>query len=67
MLRLSALALAVRVWFGYVPNVEWLRVRLSRATLFDRALAHAAIAETERCLRLRASGGRCRRFAEAVR
>lgn len=67
VLRLSAIVLRVRAWFGYVPNVEWLRVQLSRAILFDCARAHAAIVETERCLRLRASGGWCRRFAEPVR
>ncbi len=60
--RLRKVVLRVRVVFGYIPNVEWFRVEISRATLFDRARAHAAIAETERCLRLRADGGRCLRF-----
>jgi hypothetical protein len=54
----------VRMLFGYEPNVEWLRARLSRAVAFDRARAVAAIAETERCLRLRMRGGRCARFAD---
>jgi len=61
---LRRLLLLVREVFGYEPNVEWLRVLLNRAVVLDRARAQAAIAETERCLRLRAQGGFCRRFAD---
>ncbi len=64
---LRELALRTRALFGYVPNVEWLRVSVSRAVLLDRARAQAAIGETERCLRLRAAGGRCVRFAARAR
>lgn len=52
--------------FGHVPNVEWLHAELSRAVALDRARAHAAIAELERCLTLRRTGGRCPRL-HAVR
>ena len=48
---------------GSEPNVEWLRARLSRAVVMDRARAHAAIGEMERCLRLRTHGSFCRRLA----
>lgn len=61
------LVLGVRELFGYIPNVEWLRAQLSRATVLDRARAQATIGETERCLRLRAGGEYCRRFAAPVR
>lgn len=60
---LRRFVLTIRELFGYEPNLEWLRVRLNRAVVLDRARAQAAIAETERCLRLRATGGLCRRFA----
>jgi hypothetical protein len=40
---------------GYIPNVEW-RARLSRAVALDRARAHVAIAELERCLASRRRG-----------
>jgi hypothetical protein len=60
---LRRLATLVRGLFGDVPNVEWLRAQLSRAVVLDRARAQAAIGETERCLRLRAAGGYCGRFA----
>jgi hypothetical protein len=56
------LALRLRMLFGYVPNVEWLRVVLSRAVILDRARAHAAIAEMERCLALQRRGGLCSRL-----
>jgi hypothetical protein len=59
------------MFFSYVqhlvPNAEWLRAQLSRATVLDRACAQVAIGETERCLRLRADGGDCRRFAAPVK
>jgi hypothetical protein len=61
------LVLVIREVFGYIPNAEWVRVQVSRATVLDRARAHAAIGETERCLRLRADGGDCQRFAAPVR
>jgi hypothetical protein len=47
---------------GFVPNVEWLRAELSRAVALDRARAHIAIAELERCLVLRRRGVRARCF-----
>jgi len=50
--------------FGYIPNVEWLRASLSRAVALDRAKADLAIAELERCLRLRRSGVLARCFGE---
>jgi hypothetical protein len=59
---LTRLVMWVRMRFGYVPNVEWLRAELSRAVALDRARAHAAIAELERCLTLRRTGGACRRL-----
>jgi hypothetical protein len=62
---LTRLVLWVRVRFGYVPNVEWLRAELSRAVALDRARAHAAIAEMERCLTLHRTGGECRRLHTA--
>jgi hypothetical protein len=54
--------LRLRIALGHVPNVEWLRVEISRAVVLDRARAHAATAELERCLRLRRTGGRCARL-----
>ena len=63
---LRRVVLRFRKLLGYVPNVEWLRARLSRATLLDRALAQAAFGEAERCLRQRATGGYCGRFAGAA-
>ena len=48
--------------FGYVPNMEWLRAELSRAVALDRARAHAAIAELERCLLVQRSGRHCERL-----
>ena len=50
LLRRIAIAL------GYVPNLEWFRAGLSRAVVLDRAKAHLAIAELERCLTLRRAG-----------
>ena len=64
---LRSWVLRIRMFFGYIPNIEWLRVRLSREIVLDRARAQAAIAETERCLHLRATGGNCVRFASRVR
>jgi hypothetical protein len=60
MLRRSLLQL--RMLFGYVPNMEWFRAGLSRAVALDRARAHAAIAELERCLVVQRAGGHCGRF-----
>jgi hypothetical protein len=54
--------LRVRSAFGYTPNVEWLRATLNRRTVIDRARAHAALAELERCIRIERSGARCRRL-----
>lgn len=59
----ARLVLRIRVALGHVPNVEWLRATLSRAVALDRARAHAATAELERCLRLRRAGGHCARLA----
>lgn len=53
---LGELVLRVRIFLGHVPNVEWLHARLSRAVALDRAKAHIAIAELERCLLLRRKG-----------
>jgi hypothetical protein len=64
MLRRSLLQL--RMLFGYVPNMEWFRAGLSRAVALDRARAHAAIAELERCLLVQRAGGRCGRL-DAIR
>jgi hypothetical protein len=58
------LALQMRMLFGFIPNVEWLRASLSRAVALDRAKAHLAIAELERCLLLRRSGVIARCFGE---
>lgn len=49
----ARLLFRLRVAFGYVPNVEWLRAHLSRTATLDRAKAHLAIFELERCLLLR--------------
>ena len=46
----------LRIFLGHGPNVEWLRAELSRAVALDRARAHIAIAELERCLLLRRKG-----------
>ena len=71
VLRLSgALAHAVlrlRMAFGYIPNVEWLTAQLSRAVALDRARAHMAIAELERCLPLRRTGVPVRCFGPLTR
>jgi hypothetical protein len=61
------LARRLREFFGDVPNVEWLRASLSRAVALDRAKAHLAIAELERCLLLRRSGVRARCFGDLRR
>jgi hypothetical protein len=34
---LRRLALRLRLFFGYIPNVEWFRAGLSRAIALDRA------------------------------
>jgi hypothetical protein len=60
--EMKRLVLRLRVFFGYVPNLEWFRVQLSRSVVLDRAPAHAAIAEIEPCLTLRKQGGSCRRL-----
>jgi hypothetical protein len=59
---LSRLVLQLRMLFGYVPNMEWFRAGLSRAVALDRAQAHAAIAELERCLLVQRTGGHCGRL-----
>ena len=59
---LSRLLLQLRMLFGYFPNMEWFRAELSRAVALDRARAHAAIAELERCLLVQRTGGHCRRL-----
>ena len=61
-LRFSALLLRLRILFGYVPNEDWLRARLSRQVVIDRARAQAAIGELERCLHVRVRGGSCPRL-----
>jgi hypothetical protein len=62
---LTRLVLWTRMRFGYIPNVEWARATLSRGVALDRARAHAAIAELERCLTLRRTGRDCRRLHAA--
>jgi hypothetical protein len=57
--------LQLRVLFGYIPNVEWFRAGLSRAVALDRARAHLAIAELERCLAQRARGVQVRCFSRS--
>ncbi len=61
-MSLRRLALRLRMSFGYVPNMEWLRARLSRAVALDRARALGAISELERCLVLQGRGGVCLRL-----
>lgn len=61
-IMIRKLMLRVAIALGYVPNMEWLRVQISRAVVLDRARAHAAIAELERCLVLRHTGGHCGRL-----
>ncbi len=61
---LRRLALRLRVFFGYVPNMEWFRAELSRAVALDRAKAHLAISELERCLPLRRRGEPTRCFGQ---
>jgi hypothetical protein len=61
---IDRLVLRLRVALGYIPNVEWLRAGLSRAVALDRAKAHIAIAELERCLVLRRRGVVARCFAQ---
>jgi hypothetical protein len=61
---LRQLAVRVRMLFGYIPNFEWLRAGLSRAVALDRAKAHLAIAELERCLVLRRRGVLARCFGK---
>ena len=51
--------------FGYVPNMEWFQAQLNRAVALDRAQAHAAIAELERCLLVQRAGGHCGRLHAA--
>jgi hypothetical protein len=53
---LANAARRIRIALGYVPNMEWFRAGLSRAVALDRARAHIAIAELERCLLLRRAG-----------
>jgi hypothetical protein len=47
---------------GYYPNMEWFRVRINPALVMDRARAHAAIIEIERCLTIQRAGQTCPRF-----
>jgi hypothetical protein len=61
------LARRLREFLGYIPNVEWLRASLNRAVALDRAKAHLAIAELERCLLLRRSGVPARCFGQLRR
>jgi hypothetical protein len=63
--RVGNLVQRIRIALGYVPNVEWFRVQLSRAVALDRARAHLAIAELERCLAQRRSGIQAGCFARA--
>jgi hypothetical protein len=58
----NRLVTRLRVALGWVPNVEWFRAQLSRAVALDRARAHVATAELERCLRLVRAGGGCPRL-----
>jgi hypothetical protein len=53
---LRQLILRGRVLFGFIPNTEWFRASLSRAVALDRAKAHIATAELERCLAMRRHG-----------
>ena len=62
---LTRFALHLRMLFGYIPNVDWLRAELSRAVALDRAVAHMAIAELERCIILQRAGGECGRLRAA--
>jgi hypothetical protein len=64
---LERFLLRLRVLFGYVPNVEWMLAAINRAVVLDRARAHAATAELERCLLLRRTGGRCPRLGGVLR
>jgi hypothetical protein len=64
---LANAALRLRMAFGYIPNVDWLRAQLSRAVALDRARAHMAIAELERCLLLRRTGVPVRCFGPLTR
>jgi hypothetical protein len=57
----------MRIALGYVPNIEWFRAKLSRAVALDRARAHIAIAELERCLLLRRNGVQAGCFGRARR
>ena len=59
---LRALVMRLRRSFGYVPNVEWFRAGLNRAVALDRARAHLAVADLERCLQLRRRGVAARCF-----
>jgi hypothetical protein len=52
----------IPIALGYEPNTEWFGVRLNPMIVLDRARAHAAIAEIERCLRIQRAGERCRRL-----
>jgi hypothetical protein len=54
--KLAQFVIHLRMALGHVPNIEWLRAGLSRAVALDRARAHIAIAELERCLVLRRRG-----------
>jgi hypothetical protein len=65
LLRVARLILWARMRFGYIPNAEWARAELSRAVALDRARAHAAISELERCLTVHRAGGDCRRLHPA--
>ncbi len=61
---LRELAIRLRVFFGYIPNMEWFRAGLNRAVALDRARAHLAVAELERCLQLRRLGVAARCFGQ---
>jgi hypothetical protein len=52
----------IPIALGYEPNIEWFRVRRNPMIVLDRARAHAAIADIERCLRMQRFGDVCRRL-----
>jgi hypothetical protein len=58
----ARLGAAARFVFDQLA-LEWVQPAQPDPTLLDRARAHLAVAELERCLRLRRNGGDCRRFA----
>jgi hypothetical protein len=59
---LGRLSAAARFVFDLLA-LEWVQAAQPDPMLLERARAHLAVAELERCLRLRRNGGDCRRFA----